>query len=187
VHRSTIPILVLAGALLLGCRKEDSRTAKEAVAEAKGAVAEASDSTRAAVADAKQAASEAASEVREGMAQAEQHADRAVTGASQAVQNGVSGAAESTRTGADRLARGVRELGEGGVVVGEVSGVSSSRLRLRPEKAGPAELRLDPHTRYLLEGRQLHAGGLATGTRVKAVYILEAGEPVATEVEVVRR
>jgi hypothetical protein len=187
VHPSKIAILVLAGAALLACRKEDSRPVKEAVAQAKSAATEASDSTQAAAADAKQAASEAASEVRASVEKAEEKADRAVTGATQAVQTGVSSAAESTRAGADRLARGVRELGEGGVVVGEVSSFSTSRLKLRPEKAGPAELRLDAHTRYLFEGGQLRAGGLAAGTRVKAVYVVEAGEPVATEVEVVHR
>lgn len=180
MHASTIPVLVpvlvLASAALLGCHQEDSRPVKEVVAQAKGAAAEASDSTKAAAADAKEVASEAASEVRAGVGKAQDAAEAAAARATARADQAVTSAAQ-----------GVRELGQGGVVVGRVSAYSAHRLTLHPERTGPSELRLDAHTRYLLEGAQLRAGGLAAGTRVKAIYVVEAGVPVATDVEVVHR
>jgi len=176
VHTSTVPIFVLAGVALLGCRREDSRPVKEAVAQAKGAASEATDSTKAAATDAKEMASEAASEVRSSVEKAQDAAETAAARAKDKADQAVNSAAQ-----------GVRELGQGGMVVGRVSTYSSDRLTLRPERTGPSELRLDRRTRYLLEGGQLRVGGLAAGTRVKAVYVVEAGVPVATDVEVIQR
>ncbi len=156
----TLPFLFLC--LTLACTQEQSRPAKEAVADAKAAAAEA-----------KQGAATAAAE-----------ADRAVTGATRAVQEGVASAAGTARTDVDAVASNVRELGQGGVVTGRVSALSHSRLLLSAESKGPAELRVDDKTRYLLHG--LERAPLPAGTRVRATYVVEAHVPVATEVEVLQ-
>ena len=114
-------------------------------------------------------------------------ADQAVNDAARTVQDGVNTAAQTTRNGADNLAQGVRELGQGGVVTGRVSAFSAGHLALRPEAAGPADLRVDDRTRYLLHGGGLRRASLPAGTRVKATYIVEAQVPIATEVEVLSR
>jgi hypothetical protein len=187
---------------LLGCAlltlaacKEQARPAKEAVAQAKGAAADATDTAKAAAADAKAVAQETAASVQAAVhdatvgaeaaaSQARAKTEGAVNDAAHAVQGAAATAATSTRAGAQAVAQGVQELGEGGVVTGRVSAVSAEHLRLHPEKSGPEELRLDSHTRYLVSGGTLGKGGLAAGTRVRATYVVEAHVPVATEVEV---
>ncbi len=160
---------LLSCTLFLACTQEQSRPAKEAVAQAKGTAD-----------DAQRAAEEAARQAKQGAAAAAAQADRAA----QAVQQGVATAEEKTRTGAEAVATGVRELGAGGVVTGRVHGFSSSHLALSPDgNKGPAELRVDGRTRYLLQG-SLDKAPLALGTRVRATYVVEAHVPVATEVEV---
>jgi hypothetical protein len=178
MRASFVPLC--AALTLVACSERDSRPAKEVVAQAKAAAAdakesahEAADSMRATAQDARDSASAAAAK-----------ADRVVNDAAHAVQDGVNTAAETTRTGAENVAQGVRELGAGGVVTGRVSVFSAGRLALRPEAAGPAELRVDDRTRYLLHGSGLRKASLPTGTRVKATYVVEAQVPIATEVEV---
>jgi hypothetical protein len=159
-------LLLLCTALAVSaCSEKDARPAKEVVAQAKGAAA-----------DAKQGAEAVAAKT-----------DRVVTDAAQAVKDGVASAAQTTRTGADNVAQGVRELGEGGVVTGRVASFSGARLSLRPDSRGPDVLRVDEHTRYLLHGGTLGRAALPSGTRVKATYVVEAQVPVATEVEVLTR
>jgi hypothetical protein len=172
------PILVplFAASLLLACSEESSRPAKEVVAQAKAAAA-----------DAKQSAQEAAASAKDTAVSAAAQADRAVNGAAQAVQDGVNNAADATRTGAENAAQGVRELGEGGVVTGRVSVFSGARLVLTPEAKGPAVLRVDDRTRYLLHGGGLNKASLPAGTRVRATYVVEAKVPVATDVEVLSK
>jgi hypothetical protein len=165
-------LTVLLSTLLLSCTQEQSRPAKEAVAQAKAAAQ-----------DAQRTAEEAAREAKQSAVAAAAEADRAVGGAARAVQDGVATAEEKTRTGADAVASGVRELGQGGVVSGRVHILSGSRLQLRPEGKGPAELHVDARTRYLLQG-SLDKAPLPVGTRVRATYVVEAHVPVATEVEV---
>ena len=158
--------LPLLGALTVSaCSEQDARPAKEVVAQAKAAAA-----------DAKATAHEAA-----------QDAKGTAETAGAALQNGVNSAAEATRNGVDNVAQGVRELGQGGVVTGRVSTFSGGHLALRPEAAGPADLRVDDRTRYLLHGGGLGRASLPAGTRVKATYIVEAQVPIATEVEVLSR
>lgn len=166
-----LPLCVAVG--LAACTEQSARPAKEAVAQAKGAAA-----------DAKETAREAAASVKATAETAGAQADRAAADVARAVQDGVSTAAQSTRTGAENVAQGVRELGAGGVVTGRVRAFSEARLALKPEAAGPAELRLDSRTRYLLHGGALSRAALPSGTRVKATYVVEAQVPIATEVEV---
>jgi hypothetical protein len=155
----------LAAALLLvACTERDSRPAKEVVAQAKGAAA-----------DAKQTAQEAAASVKATAEDAKQSAEAATAKADRAVTDTV-----------QNVANGVRELGEGGVVTGRVATFSGVRLALRPETKGPDVLRVDERTRYLLHGGALGRAALPSGTRVKATYVVEAQVPVATEVEVLR-
>lgn len=158
-------LLLVAGLSVLACSEKDARPAKEVVAQAKGAAA-----------DAKQGAEAVAATT-----------DRVVTDAAQAVKDGVATAAQTTRSGADSVAQGVRELGEGGVVTGRVASFSGARLSLRPETRGPDTLRVDDRTRYLLHGGTLSRAALPSGTRVKATYVVEAQVPIATEVEVLPR
>jgi len=166
------PILaLLLTASLLACTEEQSRPAKEVVAQVKSAADDAQRSAEAAARDAQQSASAASAE-----------ADRAA----RAVQQGVATAEERTRTGLDTVATGVREMGEGGVVTGRVHRLSSSRLDLSPDGKGPAVLRLDGRTRYLLQG-SVDKAPLLVGTRVRATYVVEAHVPVATQVEVLGR
>ena len=170
-------LLPLCTALVLAaCTEQNARPAKEAVAEAKGAAV-----------DAQQAAREAAASVRTTAEEAKRNAetaaasaDRTVTSAARAVEDGVA-------NGAQNVAQGVRELGEGGVVTGQVSAFSRTHLALRPDAAGPTELRVDKHTRYLLHGGTFGRAALPSGTRVKATYVVEAQVPIATEVEVLSR
>jgi hypothetical protein len=168
--------LPLCAALaLLACTEKDSRPAKEVVAQAKGAAA-----------DATQSAREAAASVKATAEDAKQSAEVATAKADRAVTDAVSTAAQATRNGAENVAQGVRELGAGGVVTGRVAAFSGARLELRPDTKGPAELRVDDRTRYLLHGGALGRAALPRGTRVKATYVVEAQVPTATEVEVLR-
>jgi hypothetical protein len=178
------PILALAAALtLLACTEQDSRPAKEVVAQAKAAALDAKNTANDAAASVRATAQDA----KDGAAAAAAKADRAVNDASRAVQDGVTTAAQATRTGAENVAQGVRELGAGGVVTGQVARFSGAHLSLRPEASGPAELRVDERTRYLLHGGGLNRASLPPGTRVKATYVVEAQVPIATEVEVLAK
>jgi len=168
---------------LLGCSQQDSRPAKEAVAQAKAAAADAKETAHEAAASVRTTAQDAKDTATSAAAQA----DRAVNDAAKAVQDGVTTAAQATRTGAENAAQGVRELGEGGVVTGRVSLFSTGRLVLKPEAAGPSELNVDDRTRYLLHGTGLKRASLPAGTRVRATYVVEAKVPVATQVEVLSK
>ena len=150
-------LLPCAALALVACSEKDARPAKEVVAQAKAAAA-----------DAKQSAQEAAASVKATAEDATAKADRAVTDT------------------AENVAQGVRELGQGGVVTGRVATFSGGRLALRPDTGGPAVLRVDERTRYLLHGGALSRAALPSGTRVKATYVVEAQVPIATEVEVLR-
>jgi len=166
------PILTLLFATsLLACTEEQSRPAKEVVAQVKSVADDAQRSAEAAARDAKQSAAAASAE-----------ADRAA----RAVQQSVATAEEKTRTGLDTVATGVRELGEGGVVTGRVHRLSNSRLDLSTDSKGPAELRVDGRTRYPLQSN-VDKAPLLVGTRVRATYVVEAHVPVATQVEVLDR
>jgi len=153
-----------ASLALVACTERDSRPAKEAVAQAKAAAADAKQTAQEAVASVKATAQDA----KQSAEVASAKADRAVTDTAQSV------------------AEGVRELGQGGVVTGRVATFSGARLALRPETKGPDVLRVDDRTRYLLHGGALGQAALPSGTRVKATYVVEAQVPVATEVEVLR-
>jgi hypothetical protein len=185
MRKFAIPLTITAALTLAACKQEDARPAKEAVAQAKGAAADAKDAAREAAASVRETVHDTTEGAEAAAAQARVQADQAVTGAARAVQDGMATAAQSTRTGAANVAQGVRELGEGGVVTGRVTSASTTRLALQPEKTGPAELHLDSRTRYLLRGTALQKGGLPSGTRVRATYVVEASVPTATEVEVV--
>lgn len=180
-------LLVTTAIGLSACSRQDARPAKEAVAQAKGAASDAQEVAREAAATVRETAHDAKEGAEAAAGDARVKADQLVTGAARSVQDGVATAAQSTRNGAENVAQGVRELGEGGVVTGRVSSASATRLALHPEKAGPAELRLDSHTRYILNGTAIQKGGLHSGTRVRATYVVEASVPVATQVEVVEK
>ena len=165
---------------LTACTERDSRPAKEVVAQAKAAASDAKETANEAAASVRATAQDAKDTATSAAAQA----DRAVNDAARAVQSGVDSAANTTRTGVENVAQGVHELGQGGVVTGRVSVFSGNRLGLRPETAGPLELRVDDKTRYLLHGGGLQRASLPPGTRVRATYVVEAHVPIATEVEV---
>jgi hypothetical protein len=176
----TLFVFLCAALATVACTEKDARPAKEAVAEAKGAAADAKETAREAAAAVKATTEEA----KHGADVAAAQADRAVTSAARAVQDGVVTAAQTTRSSAENVAQGVRELGGGGVVTGQVRAFSGLRLALKPEAAGPTEFRVDSRTRYLLHGASLAKAALPSGTRVKATYVVESDVPVATEVEV---
>ena len=157
-------LLPCAALALVACSEKDARPAKEVVAQAKAAAA-----------DAKQSAQEAAASVKATAEDAKRSAEVATAKADRAV----------TDT-AENVAQGVRELGQGGLVTGQVATFSGGRLALRPDTGGPAVLRVDERTRYLLHGGALSRAALPSGTRVKATYVVEAQVPIATEVEVLR-
>ena len=143
-----LPLCAAVG--LAACTEQNARPAKEVVAQAKGAAADAKETAREAAASVKATAEDA----RRTAETAGTQADRAAADVARAVQVGVATAAHSTRTGAENVAQGVRELGAGGVVTGRVRAFSEARLALKPEAAGPEELRVDGHTRYLVQDRK---------------------------------
>jgi len=168
--------LCLAAALAVACTREQSRPAKEAVAEAKGAATDAAKAAQLAAAQAKQGAATAAAE-----------AQRATNAAGQAVEQGVASAGERARDGVQAVTRGVAELGQGGVVTGKVQALSPSRLELASDGQGPLQLRVDSRTQYVLHGERGQTPHLLAGDRVRATYVVEAQVPVATQVEVLTR
>ncbi|HUM10751.1 MAG TPA: hypothetical protein VLT82_07380 [Myxococcaceae bacterium] len=171
--------LVLAALTLAlaGCKRETQET----VAQAKGAAADAERAAKNAAAQARDAADQVTASARSAADQAKAAADEAAAKA-----RGAAGAAsDSARRGLDNATQSVRELTAGDQVQGVIVGAGRSVLDVRPT-AGPVKtLHTDDRTRWILHGAAAGRDGFPIGSTVRVTYIVQGGEPLATQVEAV--
>jgi hypothetical protein len=186
--------LVLSTVLLLaGCKRET----QEAVAQAKGAAADAERAAKQAADQAKSAADQARSAADDAATKARAAADQARTAADDATakaraaadqaRNAASNATDSARQGLDNAKQSMRELTAGDQVQGAIVGSSGGTLDVRPDSGSVQTVRTDDQTRWLLRGAAAGRDGFPIGSTVRVTYILKNGQKVATQVEAVHR
>src|SRR6476646_5923146 len=157
-----IPLVLFFGTLVLaGCKRET----QEAVAQAKGAAA-----------DAERAAKEAA-------AQARNAADEAAAKAGGAAN----AAGDSARRGLDDATQAVHDLGAGDQVRGVIVSAGRTELDVRPPDGPVRTLSTDGQTRWIRHGSASGRDGFPIGSSVRVTYIVKQGQQLATQVEAVER
>jgi hypothetical protein len=187
-------VLFLSTALLLaGCKRETS----EAVAEAKGAAADAERAAKQAAAQAQNAADQAKSAADDAAAKARAAANQARTAADEAAaraqaaadqaRSAASNATDSARQGLDNASQSMRELTAGDQIQGLIVGSSGTVLDVRPESGAVQTVRTDGQTRWLQRGSASGRDGFPIGSSVRVTYIVRDGEKIATQVEAVHR
>ena len=166
-------VLCTTTLVLAGCKRET----QEAVAQAKGAAADAQQAAKDAAAQARNAADEARAAADNAAAQARAAADQA--------RGAAAGAADSARHGLDGTTQKLKEMTSGDQVVGVVVTTGNTEIDIRPE-SGPVEtLHTDARTKWLSRGISRQA--FSIGATVRATYIVQADQKVATLVEAVDR
>ena len=146
-----IPLVLFLGTLVLaGCKRET----QEAVAQAKGAAADAERAAKDAAAQARNAADQAAASARSAADQARAAADEAAAKAHAAADDaaakarGAAGAAsDSARRGLDNASQTVHELGAGDQVQGVIVSAGRTELDVRPQDGAVRTLSTDGQTR----------------------------------------
>jgi len=186
--------LVLSALLVVtGCKRET----QEAVAQAKGAAADAERAAKEAAAQAqnaadhaRSAADDAAAKAREAANQARTAADEAAAKAREAADHAraaASNATDSARQGLDNASQSMREMAAGDQVQGAIVGSSGTVLDVRAESGAVQTLRTDGQTRWLQRGSASGRDGFPIGSTVRVTYIVKDGEKIATQVEAVHR
>lgn len=186
-----IPLVLFLGTLVLaGCKRET----QEAVAQAKGAAADAERAAKDAAAQARSAADQAAASARSAADQARAAADEATAKARAAADDaaararGAAGAAsDSARRGLDNASQTVHELAAGDQVQGVIVSAGRTELDVRPQDGAVRTLSTDGQTRWILHGSAAGRDGFPIGSTVRVTYIVKHGHPLATEVEAVGR
>ena len=182
--RTALVLTVLL--LVAGCKRET----QEAVAQAKGAAADAERAAKQAAAQAQNAADQATSAADDAAAKAQAAADQARSAADAAAAKAraaASSASSSARQGLDNASQSMRELTSGDQVLGAIVGSSGTVLDVRPESGPVQTLRTDARTRWLLTGATGGRDGFPIGSNVRVTYIVQDGEKIATQVEAVHR
>jgi len=188
------PAFVVTALLVLaGCKRET----QEAVAQAKGAAADAERAAKQAAAQAQNAADQARSAADDAAAKAREAANQARSAAHEATAKAreaadqaraaASSATNSARQGLDNASQSMRELTAGDQVQGAIVGSSGTALDVRPESGAVQTLRTDGQTRWLRKGATGGRDGFPIGSSVRVTYIVKDGEKVATQVEAVHR
>lgn len=186
-------VLVVATLVLPGCKRE----AQEAVAQAKGAAADAERAAKEAAAQARGATDQATAEAKEAAAQARSAADQAAAQAKAAAgqaaataqaaadqaRKTAAGASESARQGLDATGQTLRELTAGDQVLGVLVGIGATELSVRPSSGPVQNIGTDARTRWILKGAAGGKEGLLAGATVRVTYIVRDGRRVATQVE----
>ena len=166
-------VLCTTTLLLAGCKRET----QEAVAQAKGAAADAERAAKAAAEDARAAANQARASADEAAAKAREAADQA--------RGAAAGAADSARHGLDGTTQKLKEMTAGDQVEGVLVTTGSTEIDVRPESGPVQTLHTDARTKWLFRGTSRQA--FSVGATVRATYIVQAGQKVATLVEAVDR
>ncbi|GEM_PF-358469 len=190
-------VLVLGTLLLTGCKRET----QEAVAQAKGAAADAERAAKDAAAQARSAADQAKVAADEAAAKARHAADQAKAAADEAAakargaaddaaataRDAAGTASDSARRGLDNASQTMRELAAGDQVQGVLVTTSRTELDVRPASGPVKTLHTDDRTRWILHGATAGPGGFPIGSTVRVTYIVKDGQMLATQVEAVGR
>lgn len=177
-------VLISATLLLAGCKRET----QEAVAQAKGAAADAERAAKEAAAQARSAADQATASARSAADQAKSAADDAAAkarAAAEEAREAAANAGDSARKSVGNTGQALRELTAGDQVLGVVVGAGSAELDVRPAEGPVQTLRTDAHTRWIRRGASAGAAGFPIGSTVRATYIVKEGQRLATQVEAV--
>ena len=193
----TALIVLSTGLLLAGCKRET----QEAVAQAKGAAADAERAAKQAAAQAQNAADQAKSAADDAAARARAAADQAKSAADEAAakaraaaddaaaraRGAAPSASDSARHELDNASQSMRELTAGDQVQGIVVGSGGTVLDVRPESGPVQTIRTDDRTRWILRGAAAGRDGFPIGSTVRVTYIVKNGQKVATQVEAISR
>src|SRR5215468_2521564 len=167
-------VLSLATLFLSGCKRET----QEAVAQAKGAAADAERAAKEAAASARAAADDAAASARAAADRARAAADDAAAKA----RGAASAAGDSARQGLDNASQSMRELTAGDQVQGVIVSAGRTELDVRPASGPVRTLHTDDQTRWILHGAAAGRDGFPIGSSVRVTYIVTQGRQLATQV-----
>ena len=168
-----IHLVLFFGTLVLaGCKRET----QEAVAQAKGAAA-----------DAERAAKEAAAQARNAADQASASAHSAADEAAAKARGAANAAGDSARRGLDDATQAVHDLGAGDQVRGVIVSAGRTELDVRPPDGPVRTLSTDGQTRWIRHGSASGRDGFPIGSSVRVTYIVKQGQQLATQVEAVER
>ena len=177
-------VLFLAMLLLAGCKRE----AQEAVAQAKGAAADAERAAKDAAAQARNAADQAASTARSAADQAKAAADDAAAKAHATAEQArvaATGASDSAKQTRDSTGQRLREMTAGDQLLGVLVEAGNSELSVRPPSGPARTFHTDLQTRWILHGAGTGRDGFRSGSTVRVTYIVTNGQRLATQVEAV--
>lgn len=175
-----IPLVLFLGTLVLaGCKRET----EEAVAQAKGAAADAERAAKDAATQARNAADQATAAANEAAAKARGAADDA----SAKARSAAGAASDSARRGLDNASQTVHELVAGDRVQGVIVSAGRTELDVRPQDGAVRTLSTDDQTRWILHGSAAGRDGFPIGSTVRVTYIVKHGQQLATQVEAVGR
>jgi hypothetical protein len=182
--------LVLGTLFLAGCKRET----QEAVAQAKGAAADAERAAKDAAAQARSAADHAATSARSAADEAKAAADEAAAKARGAADDAAAkareaagAASDSARRGMDNASQSMRELAAGDQVQGVLITSSRTEVDVRPASGPVKTLQTDARTRWIRRGEAGSREGFPIGSSVRVTYIVKDGQMLATQVEAVGR
>ena len=192
-----VSVLFVGTLVLTGCKRE----AQEAVAQAKGAAADAERAAKDAATQARNAADQATASAHSAADQARSAADeaaakarraaddaeRAARDAADQARSAAGAATDSARRGLDSAGQSVRELTAGDQVQGVIVSAGQTVLDVRPTSGAVRTVHTDDRTRWILHGAAAGRFGFPIGSTVRVTYIVANGEPLATQVEAVGR
>ena len=179
-------VLFSATLFLAGCKRET----QEAVAQAKGAAADAERAAKDAASQARSAADQAAAGARSAADQAKSAADDAAArarAAAEEAREAAANAGDSARRSVGSTGQALRELTAGDQVRGILVGAGSAELDVRPADGPVQTLLTDERTTWIRRGASAGAGGFPIGSSVRVTYIVKNGQRVAAQVEAVPR
>jgi hypothetical protein len=183
-------VLVVGILVLGGCKRET----QEAVAQAKGAAADAERAAKDAAAQARSAADQASASAHsaadEASAKARKAADdaeRMARDVAAQARDAAGSASDSARRGLDTAGQSVRDLTAGDQVQGVLVSAGKTVLDVRPASGAVKTLHTDDRTRWMLHGAAAGRDGFPIGSTVRVTYIAQGGELLATQVEAVAR
>ena len=185
-----VSVLFVGTLVLAGCKRET----QEAVAQAKGAAADAERAAKDAAAQARNAAEQASASAHsaadEAAAKARKTADdaeRMARDVAAQARDSAGAASDSARRGLDNASQSVRDLTAGDQVQGVLVSSGRTMLDVRPSSGPVRTVHTDDRTRWILHGAAAGRDGFPIGSTVRVTYIVKGGETLATQVEAVGR
>jgi vacuolar-type H+-ATPase subunit E/Vma4 len=165
--------------VLVSCKRETS----EAVAEAKGAAADAKRAADNAAALAKAQAQAAATDATSKVHEMGQAVQQGVNDATAQAKAGVENAGQKVQQGVNAAGQSIREVGQGDVIAGKLTSSSPKQVVVLAPGDAVVTVGADDQTRWVSKGGIGAREGVPVSSSVRVTYIVREGQKVATLVE----